>query len=164
MNVILFDDPAIRVDLLPFTFTRPVGAIRVGILTIAEKWDKWLAAPTSFRTESYIEQKFKRIQTTDNLHINGAICPDPKRVDTLKALPEGYFLVHGNLLVAARNPGEEMNSQNTVEYPADITVMDKPWKIFRENATQIRLDFKLITAGRTSAPITDKHTIAYNPE
>ncbi len=164
MNVILFDDPAIRIDLLPFTFTRPVGAIRVGILTIAEKWEKWLAAPTSFRTESYLQQKFKLAQTTDNLLINGAICPDQKLVDTLKALPEGYFLVHGNLLVATRNPGAEMNSTNTIEYPGDITVIDKSWKIFRENAAQLRIDFKLITAGRTSAPITDKHTITYNPE
>src|SRR6187402_3688111 len=147
MNVILFDDPAIRVDLLPFTFTRPVGAIRVGILTIAEKWEKWLAAPTSFRTESYLLQKFKLVQTNDNLLINGAVCPDQKLVDTLKALPEGYFLVHGNLLVATRNPGAEMNSKNTVEYPSEITVVDKSWKIFRENADQLRIDFKLITAG-----------------
>jgi UDP-N-acetylglucosamine diphosphorylase/glucosamine-1-phosphate N-acetyltransferase len=164
MNVILFDDPAIRINLLPFTFTRPVGAIRVGILTIAEKWEKWLAAPTSFRTESYLQQKFKLVQTTDNLLINGAICPDQKLVDTLKALPEGYFLVHANLLVATRNPGAEMNDKNTIEYPAEITVIDKPWKIFRENAAQIRIDFKLITAGRSSAPIIDKHTIMYSPE
>jgi len=164
MNVILFDDPAIRINLLPFTFTRPVGAIRVGILTIAEKWEKWLMAPVSFRTESYLQQKFKLVQTTDNLLINGAICPDQKLVDTLKALPEGYFLVHGNLLVATRNPGAAMNSTNTIEYPGDITVIDKSWKIFRENAAQLRIDFKLITAGRTSAPITDKHTITYNPE
>ncbi|MEO7990076.1 MAG: GlmU family protein [Chryseolinea sp.] len=164
MNVILFDDPAIRIDLLPFTFTRPVGAIRVGILTIAEKWEKWLAAPTSFRTESYLQQKFKLVQTTDNLLINGAVCPDQKLVDTLKALPEGYFLVQGNILVATRNPGAEMNSTNTIDYPGDITVIDKSWKIFRENAAQLRIDFILITAGRTSAPITDKHTITYNPE
>ena len=164
MNVILFDDPAIRIDLLPFTFTRPVGAIRVGILTIAEKWEKWLAAPTSFRTEFYLQQKFKLVQTADNLLINGAVCPDQKLVDTLKALPEGYFLVHGNLLVATRNPGAQMSSTNTIEYPGDVTVIDKSWKIFRENAAQLRIDFQLITAGRTSTPITDKHTIAYNPE
>ncbi len=164
MNVILFDDPAIRIDLLPFTFTRPVSAIRVGILTIAEKWEKWLAAPSSFRTESYLQQKFKLVQTADNLLINGAVCPDEKLVDTLKALPEGYFLVHGNLLVATRNPGAEMNTTNTIQYPGDITVIDKSWKIFRENAAQLRTDFKLITAGRTSAAITDKNTITYNPE
>ncbi len=164
MNVILFDDPAIRIDLFPFTFTRPVAAIRVGILTIAEKWEKWLAAPTSFRTESYLQQKFKFVQTTDNLLINGAICPDQKLVDTLKALPEGYFLVHGSLLIATRNPAAEMNEKNTIEYGAEVTVIDKSWKIFRENAAQLRIDFKLITAGRTSALITDKHTITYNPE
>ncbi|MBL7865454.1 MAG: glucose-1-phosphate thymidylyltransferase, partial [Cyclobacteriaceae bacterium] len=58
MNVVLFDDPSIRVDLLPFTFTRPVGAIRVGILTIQEKWEKALNVGVGFRTEKYLEQKF----------------------------------------------------------------------------------------------------------
>ncbi len=38
MHVLLFDDPAIRPHLLPFTFTRPVAALRCGILTLAEKW------------------------------------------------------------------------------------------------------------------------------
>ena len=164
MNVILFDDPAIRINLMPFTFTRPVSAIRVGILTIAEKWEKWLMAPTSFRTESYLQQKFKLIQTTDNLLLNGAICPDQKLVDTLKALPEGYFLVHQDILIATRNPSDAMSESNTIEYPAAFIMIDKVWKIFRENADQIRIDFKLITSGRLSEPIKDKHTITYNPE
>ncbi|NLH57242.1 MAG: hypothetical protein GX467_10395, partial [Rikenellaceae bacterium] len=37
-HVILFDDS--RWDhLLPLTFTRPVSELRIGILTIKEKWE-----------------------------------------------------------------------------------------------------------------------------
>ena len=164
MNLILFDDPIIRLNLLPFSFTRPVGAIRVGILTIAEKWEKWLGARASFKTEDYLKTKFPAHQTSDNLLINGGICPDATLVATIKALPEGYFLVKNSMLLAARNPGAEMNSRNTIEYLSELTVIDRTWKIFRENGAQLRIDFKLITEGRTSRGIQDKHTKVYAEE
>src|SRR6478752_6411027 len=104
MNVILFDDPAIRVNLFPFTLTRPVGAIRIGILTIAEKWEQWLKTTVSFQTEDYLSAKFPRRAGVDDLLINGALCPDAELKAAVSALPSGYFLVQGNLLLAARNP------------------------------------------------------------
>lgn len=164
MNAILFDDPIIRINLLPFTYTRPIGNIRVGILTIDEKWEKWLGTKPSFQTAGYLETKFPKKSTDDNLLINGAVCPDEKLVDTIKALPAHYFLVQDQFLIAARNPQEDMNSRNTIQYDSPFTVIDRPWKIFRENGAQIKVDFKRITAGRTSAGITDKHTIVYGEE
>jgi len=164
MNLILFDDPDIRINLLPFTFTRPVGSIRVGILTIAEKWEKWLDLKASFKTEAYLEKKFPFTSTADNLLINGAMCPDNSLAATLKALPDGYFLVKDKLLLAARNPGAAMNNRNTIEYPQELTVIDKTWKIFRENGAQLRMDFKLITLGRKSEGIRDKNTAVYGEE
>src|SRR6478609_6895858 len=104
MNVILFDDPAIRVNLFPFTLTRPVGAIRIGILTIAEKWERWFKTSVSFQTEDYLSAKFPRENSGDDLLINGAICPDAELKATISALPSGYFLVQDALLLAARNP------------------------------------------------------------
>lgn len=160
----MFDDPTLRVALLPFTFTRPVSAIRVGILTIAEKWEKRLGADASFKTEAYLQKKFPLISALDNLLINGAVCPDDQLVDTVTALPEGYYLVKDALLIAARNPEEPMTGQNTIEYQSRFTIIDQPWKIFRENAGQLKLDFKLITAGRTSAPIKDRYTAVYGED
>ncbi len=40
MSCILYDDSVVRTNLLPFTFTRPVCEIRVGVLTIREKWER----------------------------------------------------------------------------------------------------------------------------
>ena len=164
MNPILFDDPIIRINLLPFTYTRPISKIRVGILTIDEKWEKWLGIKPSFQTAGYLEKKFPKKNTVENLLINGAVCPDQKLVDTIKALPSNYFLIQNQFLIAAKSPLEEMTSSNTVQYNEAITIIDRPWKIFLENAAQIKLDYTLITAGRTSAGINDKHTIVYGEE
>lgn len=164
MNPILFDDPIIRINLLPFTYTRPVANVRVGILTIDEKWQRWLGASPSFQTAGYLEKKFPRQSTADNLLINGAVCPDQKLVDTVKALPANYFLVQDKLLIAARAPEGDMNSDNTIQYEGAITVIDRPWKIFSQNGSQIKEDFRLLTAGRTSAGIKDKHTVVYGEE
>lgn len=164
MNVILFDDPVIRLDLLPFTFTRPVAAIRTGILTIHEKWEKSLQIKASFKTEEYLQKKFPATLSSANLLVNGALCPDPKLIDTIRSLPEGSFLVHNNTLLAANNPASEMTKENTIEYKSDFTIIDKPWKIFTENGKQLKSDFGLVTKGRQSAPITDSHTIVYGKE
>ena len=164
MNVILFDDPQIRLNLLPFTFTRPVAGIRVGILTVAAKWEKWLGQPVSFKTEEYLQAKYPLRSEDDNLLINGALCPDAGLVNTLKDLKSGTFLVKGARLLAARNPQGEMNATNTTEYAGDVTVIERPWRIFQENGNQIRADFSLLTAHRKSAGITDPHTIVYGEE
>jgi UDP-N-acetylglucosamine diphosphorylase/glucosamine-1-phosphate N-acetyltransferase len=164
MNVILFDDPAIRTELLPFTYTRPVGKIRVGILTIDEKWNKWLGTPVSFQTDPYLQKKFPANSTSDNLLINGALCPDEHIVATIKLLAPGRFLVKDNVLLAARKPEVEMSLANTTEYPGEITLIDRPWKIFSQNGRQLKIDFVVLTAGRRSAPVTDPHTVVYGKE
>jgi UDP-N-acetylglucosamine diphosphorylase/glucosamine-1-phosphate N-acetyltransferase len=164
MNLILFDDPLIQLNLLPFTFTRPTSRIRVGILTIAEKWENWLNTKASYKTEGYLQQKFAIHSTDQNLLINGAICPNQKLVDAVKALPAGYFLVKGTLLIAACKPESSMNDTNTVEYAGEVVVIDRPWKIFIENARQMKIDFDRITYGRRSAGIQDKHTKVYGEE
>lgn len=164
MNIILFDDPAIRVNLLPFTYTRPVSKIRVGILTIDEKWQRWLKSTPSFQTESYLQKKFKLVSSDDNLLINGALCPDEKLVGTINQLSVGHYLIKDNILLAARKPSGEMNDTNTIQYTERITLIDKPWKIFSENASQIKIDFALVTAGRKSAGIQDKHTVVYGEQ
>jgi UDP-N-acetylglucosamine diphosphorylase/glucosamine-1-phosphate N-acetyltransferase len=164
MNLILFDDPIIRISLLPFTFTRPVSGIRIGILTLEEKWATWMNTSVSYQTEPYLQKKFPLISKTDNLLVNGSVCPDENIVAAVQSLPAGYFLVKDQMLLAAHQPGAAMTELNTVKYTHPVTIIDKPWKIFRENANQIKLDFGILTAGRTSAVITDPYTRAYNPE
>ncbi len=167
MNIILFDSPSIRKSLLPLTFTRPVAACRVGILTIAEKWSKRFGSTVSFLTESYLSTKFPLQQEEQNLFINGALCPDEKLMTAFEKLTPGKGLQRNGVLLAAVSNNLDVNDHSTLqltEYANEVVLIDKPWKIFKQNAAQIALDFKLITKGRTSASITDLHTIVYGRE
>jgi len=167
MNVILFDNPTIRQDLLPFTFTRPVANIRVGILTISEKWEKFLQTKPTFSTEPYLSNKFPTVLTTDNLWINGAVCPTPELVAAIHTLQQGDAIAKENMILVVRTPDDEVPeiiSGTIHEFKNSITLVDQVWKIYQYNGAQIRADFELITKGRKSAPINDVHTKVYAPE
>jgi len=167
MNVILFDNPAIRQDLLPFTFTRPVADIRVGILKLSEKWEKILQAKPSFSTEAFLSAKFPVQFTDDNLWINGAVCPDAKLVAAIHTLNHGDAIAKDNMILAVRTAEHEIPEiikGTTHEFIHPIILIDQVWKIYQYNGAQIKVDFELITRGRKSAPIQDVHTRVYAPE
>jgi len=165
MNIILFDDPAIRTALLPFTFTRPVAEIRVGILTLEEKWKRYLSGDYSYQTEDYLKNKFQFNATEDNLWINGAVCPDVSLIAAIKSLNLGEGLTKNSRVIAYRTHEHELPeviAGSVKEYSNEICIIDQVWKIFQYNGDQIRTDFKLLTKGRKSAMINDPHTRSYN--
>jgi UDP-N-acetylglucosamine diphosphorylase/glucosamine-1-phosphate N-acetyltransferase len=167
MNVILFDDPTDRINLLPFTFTRPVAAIRTGILTIAEKWAAHLQTSVSFSTQPYLQEKFPLKLTSDNLWINGAVCPDEPLKNRVMELREGDGIIQGNKIIALRTPEDEVPeviSGKVTTYAGPITLADQLWKIFQINGEQLKADFKLITSNRKSAGMDDPHTRVYGKE
>lgn len=170
MNILFFDEPDHRTQLLPFTFTRPIAEIRVGILTISKKWHLRLGGTYSYTTSDYLSAKFKSHFEQDNLFINGGICPDDQLAKAVAALSSEESLTQNGRLIAARtqqqsgfNPPGFKGSKQT-EYTNEICVIERPWEIFLYNGAQIRIDFELVTKNRVSQPIDDPHTRVYSPE
>ncbi|GAB3507574.1 GlmU family protein [Spirosoma knui] len=170
-KLILFDDPAIRTALLPFTFTRPVAGIRVGIQTLAEKWAHSLNIAPSYLTEPYLQAKFPQQAGDDNLYINGAVCPTPTLADRINALSPGESLISpaGSLLALRTDRTASEASQladlpqHTAAFGEELTLVRNLWDIFVQNGDQIRADFRRLTADRQSQPITDPFTRCYAP-
>ena len=54
MKIILFDDKSWG-TLRPLTFTRPISELRVGILTIREKWEKRFGDKVAYLTKDYLQ-------------------------------------------------------------------------------------------------------------
>lgn len=156
MHINLFDPPQIRENLLPFTFTRPVACIRVGILTIAEKWEKY-GFHVGFETQDYLGKKFEALPT--NVKMNGALCPSKELSEAVLALKANTKLVSGDTVLAVSGDGSE-----AVNFEGTFRMINQPWEIFQFNKEQIEADFSLITKGRISQPITDPHTVVYGKE
>jgi len=169
MAIILFEDSAHQ-TLLPLTYTRPVADLRIGILTIAEKWGKYLNQSFSFLTEDYLQGKFPMEIAADNLFINGAVCPDAGLVEAINHLQTGEALKLNGELIAARL-GEnyaasfkfDADFDNVTNYEVDLPVVIRyPEDIFRKNDIELRKDFNLLTKGRTSTSISSTNTIIGN--
>lgn len=169
-SIILFDDPTIRLQLLPFTYTRPVAGIRCGIQTIAEKWSEWLQTEISYQTESYISNRFPLIKSEDNLYINGALCPDVLLIEAIEKLSsESVLLSKDNEILAVRTSSDWSPTGNLTNlisqvYQESIVLIRQIWDIFLNNGAQIKADFARITASKKSAELTDPFTHCYNPE
>ena len=119
MNYILFDDYS-RNDLLPFTYTRPVSEIRIGILTITEKWEKYLNSKVSFQTQDFLSSKYKKQIASDNLYINGKICPNKEILNLILNLKNNSAIKAGNDLVAFRsNENKSFDVEELLKYTND---------------------------------------------
>lgn len=167
MNVILFDDPVIRINLLPLSFTRPTAGIRIGTLTIAEKWGRHLDAHVSFSTPDYLSKKFPARLSTDNYWINGALCPDAGLLAAIRQLKPGDAIRKDARILVVRTPEDEVPEiiTGTVhDYKGEVALVDYVWKIFQLNSGQLRADFSLLTSGRKSYGLNDRHTVVYKEE
>ena len=165
MNVVLFDDPICRTNLLPLTFTRPVGAMRTGIFTIAEKWQRSLKAKVSFSTAPYLAGKFPSATGSDNHWINGAVCPDDALVDAISGLNKEEALVSEGMVIAIRTSQDEVPEVlqgKAIHYARPLALIDQIWKIYTLNGDQIKADLALLRKERSSKSIADQHTRTYN--
>jgi UDP-N-acetylglucosamine diphosphorylase/glucosamine-1-phosphate N-acetyltransferase len=158
MNYILFDSD-VRNTLLPFTYTRPVADIRVGILTIREKWEKYLGLTTTTITEEYLEEKYPMVEMEENILINASFCPTEFLVEQVKNLSKNEAIFKGDDVIAfyTSESQEEVNfdEYSQIEFKEELIQIKNTWDIFTYNGKAIQLDFDLITEGRTSEPIPE---------
>jgi len=155
MNYILFDGPH-RNALLPFTFTRPVADIRVGILTIREKWEKHLGSTTTSITEDYLSEKWPMVEMENNVMINASFLPNDILVAMIKNLEHNQAIFQEEEVVAFfAKEGEEVDfdSFEVLEFSNDCIKIENTWDIFQKNDIAIREDFELLTEDRFSQPI-----------
>jgi UDP-N-acetylglucosamine diphosphorylase/glucosamine-1-phosphate N-acetyltransferase len=155
MNYILFDG-AHRTALLPFTFTRPVADIRVGILTIREKWEKQLGSTTTSITEDYLSEKWPMVEMENNVMINASYLPNDILVAMIKNLEHNQAIFQEEEVVAFyAKEGEEVDfdSFEVIEFSNDCIKIENTWDIFQKNEEAIREDFELLTEDRFSQPI-----------
>ena len=156
MNYILFDGN-VRNALLPFTFTRPVADIRIGILTIREKWEKYLGSTTTTLTEEYLSEKFPMVEMEENVMINASFLPNDILSEMVSNLEVNQAIFKGDEIIAfhtTENQEEvDFDTYEILEYDQDCLTVEHTWDIFSKNDAAIREDFELLTENRKSQPI-----------
>lgn len=169
LNIILFDSDN-RDHLLPLTATRPIGELRLGILTLREKWERWLNGTVSYITQEYLQEKYPILIEEENLIINAGILPSAALCERIRHLGLNQALIFQGELVAARlNEArfesligeEEVSELEGVEIEASIAVqaISRLWDITRYNGQALLDDFVLLTKGRKSAALPESNRV-----
>ena len=164
LNVILFDDNEVRKHLMPFTYTRPTAELRVGITTIAEKWQAMLGEATySYLTVPYLKKKFPlHARRSSNLMVAGHVIPTPKLAQLVLDLQLGEALMVGEELIAFNGSAQDYDARHysRVIYPKrKPLVIRHLYDIFEFNGKVLEQDFDRLTAGRESQPLSATNTI-----
>ena len=156
MNYILFDG-TVRNALLPFTFTRPVADIRIGILTIREKWETYLGSTTTTVTEEYLQDKFPMVEMEENVMINASFLPNAVLSEMVSNLEVNQAIFKGDEVIAffTQESQEEVDfdTYEIIEFNEECLTVENTWDIFQKNDAAIREDFELLTEDRRSQPI-----------
>ena len=168
MNVIIYDSEAVHANMLPLSFTRPVSDFRVGITTIAEKWQAMLPGTYSVYTAPYLREKFVLQPQPDNCFVAANVLPTPAIADAVRALPVGHGLqLPDGEIVAYRGDMEsfralafEGGQAPMVTFTGELPiVLHWLYDVFLNNGRAIIDDFRRLTAGRTSQPVDPTVTV-----
>jgi len=167
-NLILFDHDH-RDQLLPLTYTRPVAELRIGILTMREKWQLWMDGGVSYITQDYLSSKYPINLWDKNYVINAGVLPNALLCEKIRSLQLNETLLYENELIAARVPINQFEAlmsghdlSELVGYPLqkdDFIQINHLWDLYRYNDIAIRSDFDLLTRGRVSQPISSTNQV-----
>ena len=161
MNYVLFDG-AVREQLLPFTYTRPVADIRIGILSIREKWEKYLNTTTSTITEDYLSEKWPMVEMEENVMINASFLPTAELVEQVINIQPGEAIFHGEEVVAFfayEDQDVNFSDCSHVELQGKALRIEHTWDIFRNNGEALISDFELLTFERKSQKISSTNQV-----
>ncbi len=153
------DDNGLHLRFAPLTLTRPVGNLRMGILTNDERWKAFLPdAEIGFTTEKYLSKKFSSVE--NGIRVNAAIIPNDELVAAVMHLEENTALYLNELLLA-----ENGVASSKIQFKGEIPVIiENRWDLFQKNDLVLKADFELITTGRKSQKLSKSNTVIGSSE
>lgn len=167
MDKIIFTEEFCQPEnLYPFTLTRHLQDIRVGILTIREKWEKLLQLPSfnkkeaSYKDGSHAIDLLDAVQDGDCYLIHGNVLPTPALIQAVQQLQHGQVITTiDGLHIIYKLSKQDINEQQQIKvnqsipFHQPLPVIQYPWDIFTKNDWAIRQDFALLTQQAISQPL-----------
>ena len=170
-HIVLFDGNQ-RNHLLPLTATRAVADIRIGILTIKEKWEKYLNIKTDVLTQDYLQPKYSFNQNENTVFINANVLPTNQLVEEIKSLKSETALMINETTIAFQT-NQQINSINDfatafnqlnfqIATISNLQILSNPWNIFSWNGQEIKNDILLLGLKPNPEKLSSTNTLLGN--
>lgn len=169
MNIVLFDTVENRTQLLPLSYTRSVADMRIGILTIKEKWERYFGQSVGVLTEDYLQPKYGALShDIETLFIASNVFPNAQLVAEIQLLTTESGFTFSDKIIAFKTTIKVTNIASfksiipDLKFTSSVVVaqfVESPSAIFKYNGQEIENDFKLLTAGRVSKSLSPTNTL-----
>jgi UDP-N-acetylglucosamine diphosphorylase/glucosamine-1-phosphate N-acetyltransferase len=171
--MIILADGGLHAHLLPLTFTRPVGLLRPGILTLGETWARMTELPVGYRTEDHLQAKHPLHADPSAIEVLAGLLPTPDVVGAVLDLEPGQVLMAGDRAIAFHGEGQAAPAPmdwerppaylRPVRFTGELVLIERPWHLFQHCGRAIINDFALLTEGRRSQPVSALNTVIGDP-
>ena len=153
------DDNGLHLRFAPLTLTRPIGNLRMGILTNDERWKAFLPdAEIGFTTEKYLSKKFSSVE--NGIRVNASVIPNEDLIAAIMHLENDTALYLNELLLA-----EYGVAASKIQFKGEVPViLENRWDLFQKNDLVLKADYELITAGRKSQKLSKSNTVIGSSE
>ena len=166
-KIAFWDDPEGHQRLWPLTYTKPSCELRVGILSIREKWEHYLKADlVGYFTLDYLTGQYTKPRDASGIWvINGSVMPNEQLVTSIKGLKKGTGIIYEGVMIALyTDEGFAGSNHDWTQWNDSLDQINYGWDIFKQNGKQIKKDFKLVTQDQITQPIADPHTRTYGSD
>lgn len=160
-KTITFFDAGYRDTLKPLTFLRPVSEIRIGILTIREKWESIYKTKSSWDAMEYLSAKFPNLSSDDSLYLYGGCLPTEELVRQLSNLNPGDSVWFDDRIIAFRGSADMWIQAKAgrpggkrVALDGEAKILSYLYQLLSWNGNQIKEDIARLTSEKKSAPIS----------
>ncbi len=163
--MVLFDNNN-RKQLFPLTATRAIAGLRMGILTIKERWEELTDEEVYIHTAPYLMPLYEPIPAGEHIWIDSAVIITDELLALIKDLKPNQALADAQGLIAGRSAeaATTFDVNNTLQWFKEtiqfyVRRLEYPHQLFQMNDTFIQSDYKLVTVNRTSQPISATNNI-----
>ncbi len=150
-DFVLTDIPEDWKFLFPLTYFREISNIRIGILTIREKWEKYLQAKASVAGTAYLSKDSVR----SGMFVRASVLPDRVLARLILRLKEDECLFdsEGDWMACRLSDAVQKdvflslltnNRLKKVTWEKKAVKLFRPWDLIRYNEEEIRKDFDLL--------------------
>jgi UDP-N-acetylglucosamine diphosphorylase/glucosamine-1-phosphate N-acetyltransferase len=166
MHFVLVDLPC-RDQFYPFSLTRSLTELRVGIFSIQERWEASLKTHCEVYTASYLQCLYNEDflhHTEEVIFINAACIPEPNLIMAIADLKNGENLMDedGKWIASKtkeRSIGKILLGDPNLKTTIAAKFIKNAMHFLQLNATLIASDFETIKTTKTTAVVDDSNRL-----